>query len=80
MGLAVGYIIGFLVPLFASVNINLWIGLSLLLISVTTYSVLYLKTQHTAMMSKSVHYAMLFMDLYNGGFLKRSTVLHTYTT
>lgn len=45
MGFALGYILGFLVPLFATFSTNLWIEVGLLLISLSTYSLLYFKTQ-----------------------------------
>ena len=45
MGFALGYILGFLVPLFATFSANLWIEVGILLLSLCAYSLLYFKTQ-----------------------------------
>ena len=44
MGLSTGYLTGFLLALFFKTPILLWIAFSLILISLTTYSILVFKT------------------------------------
>ena len=46
MGLSTGYLTGFLLALFFTTPILLWIAFSLIMISLTTYSILVFKT-HT---------------------------------